>query len=390
MSEQIQQLLDAELKAIIAGDARGARSRLEAAIASGTSDASVFVVLASACKVLGDNAAMERAVDQALTLEPQSFNALVMKGDLLMARNDMPAAAGFYGFVLNLAEQAGNIGSDLQKIVDHARQNLARSNAVLHQHLHSQLRKHGYDAAQSAPRFTHALELLTGQRQLYQQRPRAFYYPELPQKQFYERAEFPWLKAIEDATADIRKELQAIVTDGGAFRPYIQTDPRLAGNDAQKVRDHEGWQAFFLWKDGKRVAANAERCPRTLEALAHAPLARTRNRSPSILFSLLRPGAHIAPHSGFINTRLICHLPLAVPPQCEFRVGNETRKWEIGKALIFDDSIEHEAWNRSDETRVVLIFEIWRPELSDEEQKLITGLLEGVDTYTKAPKPWID
>ena len=99
-------------------------------------------------------------------------------------------------------------------------------------------------------------------------------------------------------------------------------------------------------------------------------------------FSRLRPGARIEPHTGFLNSRLICHLPLVTPKNCFLRVGNETREWKKGEAWVFDDSIEHEAWNASDETRIVLIFSIWRPELSAEERKLVSTLLQGVDKYS--------
>jgi aspartyl/asparaginyl beta-hydroxylase (cupin superfamily) len=96
------------------------------------------------------------------------------------------------------------------------------------------------------------------------------------------------------------------------------------------------------------------------------------------LFSLLRPGTHIAPHHGLLNTRLICHIPLITPPGCRLRVGNEVREWEQGRALIFDDSIEHEAWNDSAETRVVLLFEIWRPEIEEDERRALTAMFEAI------------
>jgi hypothetical protein len=128
-------------------------------------------------------------------------------------------------------------------------------------------------------------------------------------------------------------------------------------------------ECIYLWKNGSPVPGNAERCPRILHALRNAPLARVPNRSPSILFSLLEPGAHIPPHNGLVNTRLICHLPLVVPGPNRFRVGNEVRPWVEGRAWAFDDTIEHEAWNDSDRTRVILLFDIWRPELTDEERQ---------------------
>ena len=99
--------------------------------------------------------------------------------------------------------------------------------------------------------------------------------------------------------------------------------------------------------------------------------------APTAMFSLLRPGARITPHNGMFNTRLICHLPLIVPPGCGFRVGNEIREWEVGKLIVFDDSIEHEAWNDSDRDRVVLIFDVWRPELSAQERLEVGALALG-------------
>jgi aspartyl/asparaginyl beta-hydroxylase (cupin superfamily) len=82
-----------------------------------------------------------------------------------------------------------------------------------------------------------------------------------------------------------------------------------------------------------------------------------------------------------LNSRLICHLPLIVPPGCAIRVGSEVRAWEEGKLLIFDDSIEHEAWNRSEELRVILLFEIWRPEIGDGERRALTTIFEAITDY---------
>jgi aspartyl/asparaginyl beta-hydroxylase (cupin superfamily) len=96
-----------------------------------------------------------------------------------------------------------------------------------------------------------------------------------------------------------------------------------------------------------------------------------------VMFSLLAPGARIMPHTGMFNTRLVCHLPLIVPPDCGFRVGNAVREWEEGRLMVFDDSIEHEAWNDSDRDRVVLIFDIWRPDLTARERGELAALFAG-------------
>jgi aspartyl/asparaginyl beta-hydroxylase (cupin superfamily) len=93
------------------------------------------------------------------------------------------------------------------------------------------------------------------------------------------------------------------------------------------------------------------------------------------MFSLLAPNTRIPPHVGVTNTRLVCHLPLIVPEGCWFRVGAETRFWKRGEALVFDDTIEHEAMNPSDELRVVFIFDVWHPDLSEVERAAVSALL---------------
>src|SRR3989344_2693331 len=89
--------------------------------------------------------------------------------------------------------------------------------------------------------------------------------------------------------------------------------------------------------------------------------------------------ARIPPHPGLINTRLICPLPLVAPPGSWFRVGSDLRQWEEGKAWAFDDTIEHEAWNDSDQDRTILIFDVWKPEITEEERWLIRALFDAID-----------
>lgn len=117
--------------------------------------------------------------------------------------------------------------------------------------------------------------------------------------------------------------------------------------------------------------------------LAHAPQPVQLNRTPSAMFSLLKPNTHIPPHTGVSNVRLVTHIPLIIPEDCGFRVGNQTRSWELGKAMIFDDTIEHEAWNNSDKLRVVLIFDIWHPHLNPAEREMITQLALGLEAFAQ-------
>ena len=97
------------------------------------------------------------------------------------------------------------------------------------------------------------------------------------------------------------------------------------------------------------------------------------------MFSLLAPHTSIPPHVGVSNARLVCHLPLVVPDGCWFRVGAETRYWERGKAFVFDDTIEHEAANPSDQLRVVFIFDLWAPDLTSVEREAVAALIGSSD-----------
>jgi aspartyl/asparaginyl beta-hydroxylase (cupin superfamily) len=101
-----------------------------------------------------------------------------------------------------------------------------------------------------------------------------------------------------------------------------------------------------------------------------------RGAGPNAMFSLLAPNTAIPPHVGVSNCRLVCHLPLVVPDGCWFRVGAETREWRRGEAFLFDDTIEHEAMNPTDQLRVVFIFDVWHPDLGEAEREAVTALIE--------------
>ena len=116
-------------------------------------------------------------------------------------------------------------------------------------------------------------------------------------------------------------------------------------------------------------------CPETAALLERLPLAYQPGYAPTAVFSALEPHTRIPPHTGSTNVRLLCHLPLILPGPAKFRVGNETRDWKMGEAWVFDDTIEHEAWNDADELRVILIIDVWNPLLEPEEQELVKALL---------------
>ena len=138
-----------------------------------------------------------------------------------------------------------------------------------------------------------------------------------------------------------------------------------------------------MWRDGVEQTQATALCPQTTAVLRRLPLADQTGYAPTALFSALAPHTHIPPHTGSTNSRLLVHLPLVLPGPARFRVGNEERIWRMGKAWVFDDTIEHEAWNDADETRFILIFDIWNPLLSLAERELITAMVRAhADYYT--------
>lgn len=387
LPDEIRRLAEAGTAALQAGDARTARKHFEQIVATGQANTGAWLALALACNELGDQAAMVPAMERALALDPNNVRALVMKGDYLFNSGQARSATAFYSAAVNVATQARALLPGLMPVVKHAEEMYLRINSQLEAHVRSRLG--GLAGAEGgSSRFAQSVEILMGKKQRYVQEPRAFFFPELANIQFFPRDMFPWLEGLEAATADIRGELEQLLGEGEGFVPYIRAQADAPTRNDHPLLNNDAWSAFFLWKDGSPVPGNAERCPKTLAALADLPLSRIAGRTPSILFSRLKPGAHIPPHTGFLNTRLICHLPLIVPPQCHLRVGNEQREWRQGEAWVFDDTIEHEARNGSDRSRVVLIFDIWRPELTARERDQVAALMAAIDSFGGPGESW--
>lgn len=384
--------LQAAMEALRAGRHAEARRLFEAAADPGQGDPTAQLGLAYACVGLRDEAAAAAAVDRVLALDPRNLRALVLKGDLLQRGGDTRNALAHYQAAVRGAQAlqstpgARPLPPEIAREVARADAACRREAAQLETALRERIAALAPGAASA--RFEQSLDILFGRRKVHFQEPRQFFFAELPQIQFYAREQFPWLDRVEAATDAIREELQAVMRERDAFAPYVRSVPGQPRPPESAMLDNPAWSAFYLWKDGAPVPDNAARCPRTLAALDGVPLNRLPQRSPSVLFSLLRPRTRIPPHNGLVNTRLICHLPLIVPPGCGFRVGNETRHWQEGKAWVFDDSFDHEAWNDSDQTRVILLFEIWRPELSESERELVRALFDSLDAQSGSKPAW--
>jgi aspartyl/asparaginyl beta-hydroxylase (cupin superfamily) len=282
-------------------------------------------------------------------------------------------ATYFYRVGLQLAGFQ-ELGEEQAAEVERAKAALARLEQQAHAKREARLTQRGLPPGRWSQRLRQSLEIAAGTRKLHRQQPTAFDYVGLPAIQFFDRGAFEWVDSIEAATPAIREELLALLeTHADELRPYVQHNT-VAPEANQALLGRADWSVLPLCENGWLMPSIIEHCPVTWEAVLETPLPRISGWGPTVLFSLLKAGARIAPHNGMFNTRLICHLPLIVPSGCGFRVGNEVREWEVGKLLIFDDTIEHEAWNDSNENRIVLIFDIWRPELSERERFELTAL----------------
>ena len=325
----------------------------------------------------------ELALNRLLEAEPQSLLLNIRKADCRVRAGDDALACYFYRRALQIAGDRP-LPQEEAAEVRRAQRALAEAAGRAHSRREARLAERGLAPSQWSPRLRASLELAASPRpydvqdpaRSYSQDPTHFRYPGLPRIQFYDPGRFDWVPTIEAATAAIREELAGLLAKGrDELRPFVQNDDGMPLGVGKALLDGRDWGVLALCEQGWLDPDYIKRCPRTWDILLrHAPVPRVPGWGPSVVFSLLKAGAHIGAHTGMYDTRLICHLPLIVPPGCRFRVGDEVREWEEGKLLIFDDTIEHEAWNDGPEDRVVLIFDIWRPELTEQEKRELTLL----------------
>ncbi len=387
MSQSAHSPSDAAVTAMRAGRVAEARGLLEEAIAREPSDIALWLNLAGAHRALGEMKSAFAALEGALRLNPRSFQALLMKASLIERSGDLTQAAIGYGLALTQAPPPEQLDVPTRRAHDHA--------VAVHGDYTARLRACLTDAvaggkalgrSEECRRIAAFIDHAVGRRRPFHQQPSTFYYPGLPSIEFYPREDFQWLESVEAAARAIAEELRAILrTDGeDDFRPYVDYDEGLPLDQWAELNRSPRWNAFHLEKDGARLEVNCAKAPRTLEAMSRADRADLPGRSPASMFSTLKPRTRIPPHSGVSNTRLVVHLALIVPPGCGFRVGAETRSWNPGEAFVFDDTIEHEAWNDSDLPRTVLIFDIWSPLLSPTERDMIRRVTAAADDFNGA------
>jgi len=370
-------------RAFRSGDLAAARDAFEHLVEINDADLQQWINLAVIYQGLKDEEREETAIQRALTLDPMDLISLILRANLLERQGKTHQAAIAYGAVATVAPPLERLAPDLRPAVLHAIAQREKHNREFGAFLDKHLEPH-YNAlaGKELKRFRDSVDILVGRKKRYDSFSSSYHYPNLAPIEFFERSDFPWLDAIEAGTGAIRAEFLSILKQEEGFAPYISYANDMPLNQWVELNNSPRWSAFHLYKFGKRVAENAAKCPATMALLAGAPQPDQPGRTPSAMFSLLKPNTRIPPHSGVSNVRLVTHLPLIIPEKCGFRVGNDTREWVPGKAWVFDDTIEHEAWNNSDQLRVVLIFDVWHPQLTAPERAMISALAAAIGAFS--------
>ena len=370
-------------QALARGDIANARNHLQRAVRATPRLAIAHAYLARVFRAGGDAEAALKELDQAIKLEPSAYAAHFEKAAIYEQQGREKAQALAYASALQLMPAHAAMSPELQPLVARAQRLVAENQAQLASFLDTSLAElRGNGSGQALARFDESLDVSLGRKPLQLPRPALFHITGLPAIAFFERADFPWAPAVEASTLRVRAELQDVLRDDGdGFIPYVQTRPGEPVGQFEALDFNPDWSAYFLWHHGKPVEQHIARCPQTMAVLETVPQIAIRNRAPAAFFSALKPHTHIPPHHGATNCRLTVHLPLIIPPGCALQVGNHVREWIPGELLIFDDTMQHAAWNNSDQLRVVLIFDIWHPLLSEAERRLVQGTLENIMAY---------
>ena len=361
--------LNAVGMAALGRDDRLAATYFTRAAAADPTAAPLWMNLASAHRGLGDTDAERAALERALALDQRNLMANVRIAELFERTADMSAAAFRWGGVATVIQAMPDRPPALDQLLARATDRIAVLSQALSDDVDTAMQPLRTAAAEGQQdRFDACIDAMLGRRRIYAPAPHGLHFPFLPADEFFPRRHFPWLAAFEAATPAIRAELENLLADGApGFAPYVAMTPGTPPNRWTPFDGSDLWSARYLWRYGVRDDAVCTRCPQTAAMLETLPLADIPGRGPSAFFSVLKPGTRLPPHTGVSNIRSVVHLPLIVPDRCGFRVGGETRAWRVGEAFVFDDTIEHEAWNDSDEIRAVLIVDVWNPHLTASE-----------------------
>lgn len=376
--------------AVRRGQAARALELLERAASHNPVDMVTLLNLGSIREAVGNFEGARDAFGRAVSLDPDRPAARLHLGNALENLNCGHEALLAYFRAITDSQKEGrwlNESTTPPAIRDRVRHAMrfvaAGRRRIFEEVLEPVIKRHG---AAALDRVAHCLSVylgdLPGATADIRQKPSYLFFPDLPATPYFKRSLFPWMEEYERQTSAIRDELESLL-------PQPEGRERVFANDAQEeagLRGSRGapaWDGFYFYRHGERREENFRRCPRTAMALEALPLVHIRKHAPEVMFSVLEPGTHILPHRGVTNTRVVCHLPLIVPDGCALVVGGETHHWREGRGIVFDDTFEHEAWNRGTRTRVVLIADVWNPHLSLAERDAVTALVAAIGDFNR-------
>jgi aspartyl/asparaginyl beta-hydroxylase (cupin superfamily) len=368
-------------EAAAAGDMVAARRSLEEALERGGGTLELWMKLSAIRRALGDLKGSLEAIERALALSPLDFSALLARAMLLEKLTDRRAGEAFSRAIAQLPP-GWDASGPMASAIDHAKKRAAEHQSSVEQRLLDSLPPGLADAQRR--RLERFASNTARRTRHFHQEPISFHFPAMPEIEFHDVAQFPGIREIEAATDVIREEyLSLMKTKTAELVPYTQYPDHVPLDQWRELNNNPDWTAIHLLQNGKAIEANASQCPTTMSLLVKLPQPQIPGAGPNAMFSLLAPRTRIPPHTGVANVRLVAHLPLIVPPGCGFRVGATTCEWRVGEVFVFDDTIEHEAWNDSDELRVVLIFDLWAPALDEAERAGVAKLISAAGVSFK-------
>lgn len=347
----------------------------------------LWINLATARRGAGDDEGERQSLLKVIEIDQRHLVANIRLAELHERLGETGHATFRWNAVLAMTQQVPDRPAALEQVLAHGRDYVAKQGKAFGEAIDSGLAEIRAAVPPSERRrFDACVDAMLGRRSIYRNECHGLNFPFLPADEYFDRRHFPWLAELEAQTGRIRTEFEALRAEGlSGFSPYVEMDPGTPTNLWSGLDHSLDWSALHLWRHGARIEDACTRCPDTAATLEALPLAWVPGRMPTAFFSVLRPRTHLPAHTGVSNARAIIHLPLIVPGGCRFRVGGEIREWKVGEAWAFDDTIEHEAWNDSDELRAILILDTWNPHLSEAERELLTAFFAASDASGLAP-----
>jgi len=370
--EQPGSLIAKADQAMARGDVREAASLLELAAQRGR-DSTTLLRLATVRRSLGDLSGALQAASAGVELSPRNFLLCLLLGSLREATGAIHAASRAYRSACAHAPLDLSFQPAMAKQLDWARRRVEAADEWRSKLVDWDPSEAPYGLGRDEERRMRGFRTnILENGEAGPVAPPVFMLPGIRPQRYFDPSSFQGVAELEQGTEVIRSEFLALARDRGET-----LSSRLGGLHAADMDGSRPgfWSMIPLIKNGTVVEQFASRCPQTMRIAQGLDLPKLGLISPSLYFSVLEPNSRIAPHTGITNARVIAHLPLIVPENCGFRVGGETRRWEVGKAMVFDDMTTHEAWNDSTRIRVVLIADLWRPELSPTERSAVSDLM---------------